>query len=51
MDNSAKILLLGKTKAGKSSFINYFLGKNVAKAGPGAPVTSEYFVPYEAAGE
>lgn len=51
MDNSAKILLLGKTKAGKSSFINYFLGKNVAKAGPGAPVTSEYFVPYEAAGD
>ena len=50
MECAAKILLLGKTKAGKSSFINYFLGKNVAKAGPGAPITSEYFVPYEASG-
>ncbi len=50
MEYAAKILLLGKTKAGKSSFINYFLGKTVAKAGPGAPITSEYFVPYEANG-
>lgn len=47
MDCSAKILLLGKTGAGKSSFINYFLGKQVAKTGDGKPVTMDYFVPYE----
>ena len=41
MDNSAKILLLGKTGVGKSSFINYFLGKEVAKSGYGKPVTQE----------
>lgn len=39
MDNSAKILLLGKTGAGKSSFINYFLGKSIAETGDGKPVT------------
>lgn len=43
----AKILLLGRTGAGKSSFINYFLGREVAKAGFGKPVTQEYFIPYE----
>lgn len=47
MCNSAKILLLGKTGVGKSSFINYFLGKTVAEAGVGKPVTAEYFIPYE----
>lgn len=41
MDTSAKILLLGQTKAGKSSFINYFLGKDVAAAGVGKPITQE----------
>lgn len=50
MDNSAKILLLGKTGVGKSSFINYFLGKNVAEAGAGKPVTTEYFIPHEVEG-
>lgn len=47
MENSAKILLLGKTGVGKSSFINYFLGKTVAKAGVGKPFTTDYFIPYE----
>ena len=41
MDNSAKILLLGKTGVGKSSFINYFLGEDVAKTGAGKPITQE----------
>ncbi|MCM1328138.1 MAG: GTPase domain-containing protein [Ruminococcus sp.] len=41
MDNSAKILLLGKTGVGKSAFINYFLGKELAKTGVGKPVTQE----------
>ena len=47
MENTAKILLLGKTGTGKSSFINYFLGKTVAQAGVGRPVTQDYFIPYE----
>lgn len=47
MDKSAKILLLGRSGVGKSSFINYFLGRDVAEAGYGRPVTQEYFIPYE----
>lgn len=47
MENTAKILLLGKTGVGKSAFINYFLGKEVAKSAAGKPVTQEYFIPYE----
>lgn len=46
MADHAKILLLGKTGVGKSSFINYFLGQTVAKTGIGEPVTLDYFVPY-----
>ncbi len=47
MNHSAKILLLGKTGVGKSAFINYYLGKEVAKSAAGRPVTQEYFIPYE----
>ena len=46
MDYCAKILLLGKSKAGKSSFINYFIGKKLAKAGAGKPITPD-FIPYK----
>lgn len=37
--NIIRILLLGKTGVGKSSFINYFLGTDVAAAGAGKPCT------------
>lgn len=46
-DKSAKILLLGKTGTGKSSFINYFIGKDVAKTGVGKPVTQGYCIEYD----
>lgn len=46
MEDTAKILLLGKTGAGKSAFVNYFLGRDVATVGVGKPVTQETFIPY-----
>lgn len=49
MENAARVLLLGKTKAGKSSFINYFLGKEAAKTGAGLPITPD-FKSYEVTG-
>lgn len=44
---TANILLLGKTGAGKSSFINYFLNDDVAETGAGEPVTQELFHYYK----
>lgn len=50
MDKSAKILLLGKTGVGKSAFINYFVGREVAKSEHGKPATLINFEPYIAEG-
>ena len=50
MDKSAKILLLGKTGVGKSAFINYFVGREVAKSEHGKPTTLINFEPYIAEG-
>lgn len=45
--NKAKVLILGRTGVGKSSFINYLLNANEAKVGMGEPVTQEMFNKYE----
>lgn len=37
----ARILVLGKTGSGKSSFINYFAGQDLAKTGIGKPITEK----------
>lgn len=38
----ANIILLGRTGVGKSSFINYIIGKEICKTGNGKPVTQTY---------
>lgn len=38
---TVKILLLGKTGVGKSSFVNYFFGKDLAQTGVGFPITQQ----------
>lgn len=38
----ANIMLLGRTGAGKSSFINYLIGTDVFKTGTGTPVTQGF---------
>lgn len=40
------ILVIGKTGVGKSSFINYFLGEDIAQTGVGKPVTERGFHQY-----
>lgn len=42
-----KVLVLGRTGVGKSSFINYFLGSEMANSGVGQPMTQEMFTSYE----
>lgn len=37
----ARILVLGKTGSGKSSFINYFVGEKLAETGIGKPITQK----------
>ncbi|MEG0051398.1 MAG: GTPase [Terrisporobacter sp.] len=45
--NVAKVLILGRTGVGKSSFINYLLDNKSAKVGVGEPITQEMFTTYE----
>jgi GTP-binding protein EngB required for normal cell division len=42
MNKYANIMLLGRTGVGKSSFINYLIGKDVCKAATGMPVTQGF---------
>ena len=40
------IVITGKSGAGKSSFLNYLIGKDHFEVGEGAPVTKDYFEDY-----
>ena len=40
------IVITGKSGAGKSSFLNYLIGKDYFKVGEGSPVTQAYFEDY-----
>ena len=42
MNKYANIMLLGRTGVGKSSFINYLIGKDVCKVATGMPVTQGF---------
>ena len=39
---TANIMIIGRTGAGKSEFINYLVGDNVAKTGCGEPITQSF---------
>lgn len=43
MTDTLNIVVVGKSGVGKSSFLNYLLGKEVFKTGIGEPVTQGYF--------
>ena len=42
MKKYANIMLLGRTGVGKSSFINYLVGKDVCRVATGMPVTQGF---------
>lgn len=42
-ENTLNIVVVGKSGVGKSSFLNYLLGKELFKTGMGEPVTQTYF--------
>lgn len=47
MKEELNIVIIGKSGAGKSSFLNYLIEENHFKVGEGSPVTQAYFEDYE----
>ena len=45
-DEMLNIVITGRSGAGKSSFLNYLIGKDHFKVGEGSPVTQAYFEDY-----
>ena len=41
-DEPCRVLIAGKTKAGKSTLVNVLMGEDVAEAGPGRPITQGF---------